>query len=76
MQSTNKKICVYIHFNHLKNLKVPLKNYSNVDTECPLVVTVNGVSVSQKFTYKNSITPTLTSINPIRGEFHIKYSFF
>ena len=50
-------------------LKVPSKTYSNTDTSCSLVVSVNGATASQTFTYKSSSTPMISSVNPQKGKY-------
>ncbi len=45
----------------------PAATYSTSDTTCSLTVTVGGLSQSQSFVYRTSLTAIVTSISPTRG---------
>ena len=46
---------------------VPPSAVKNADSTCTLTVKENGLSATDSFTYKVSLTPTLTSVSPSRG---------
>ena len=45
----------------------PAATLSASDTTCSLTVTVGGLSQSQSFVYRTSLTATVTSVSPSRG---------
>ncbi len=45
----------------------PAATYSTSDTTCSLTVTVGGLSESQSFIYRTSLTAIVTSVSPSRG---------
>ena len=55
---------------------MPAYTYSNTDKVCPLVVLVNSLNATQSFTYKSNVSPTLSSVSPIKGaQYGFNYFF-
>lgn len=48
-------------------MKVPPSNITNTDTNCTLSVNENGINATSIFSYKASITPSISSVSPLRG---------
>ena len=46
---------------------LPSAEVKDADSTCAVSVTENGMSASGSFTYRLSLTPTLTSVSPLRG---------
>ncbi len=67
-QVINQFLIIFYVFIQAENIfKVPEADNKNSDSICQLVLLENGLSATKSFTYKASLTPTLTSVLPLRG---------
>jgi len=46
---------------------VPSSNIKDKDTTCELIINENGLVAQNEFKYLVSLTPTLSSVSPLKG---------